>query len=289
MVSFKAIIAYLLFALLATGLFLYLLFPDQAVKGYMDSRLAAIDPSLTLVAETIRPAMPPGLKMTGVDLKRESRRLAHFDVARISPDLTTLLKEKKQAQFQARLAEGTIRGRATLEGIGASGRLQLEADLSDIRLEQLDAVRDISRFTLSGSLGGRLTHDGSPAPMGVTNGMLTATNLRIALKSALFGITELVLGQTEADFSVGGQILKLKALTFNGPMLEGKITGTIELRQPVEQSRLNLTGTVKPRPELLAQVQETIPEGIVNTRTLATRGLTFRVRGSVDSPDVSMR
>ena len=72
-------------------------------------------------------------------------------------------------------------------------------------------------------------------------------------------------------------------------MVEGKITGTIELRQPFEQSRLNLTGNAKPRPELLARLQETIPQGIVNTRTMGTRGLTFRVRGSIDNPDVSMR
>jgi hypothetical protein len=72
-------------------------------------------------------------------------------------------------------------------------------------------------------------------------------------------------------------------------MLEGKITGTIELRQPLEQSRLNLTGNAKPQPELFARLQETIPEGVVNTRALGTRGVTFRIRGSLDSPDVSMR
>ncbi|MBC2713498.1 MAG: type II secretion system protein GspN [Desulfosarcina sp.] len=201
----------------------------------------------------------------------------------------TLLQKKKQVQFQARLAEGTIKGRATLASASPSGLLRAEADLSQINLDQLDAIKANARFTLSGSLKGQMTHDGDRAPTGVTSGLLTVSELRIALKAPFFGITELVMDQTDAEFSVSGQNLRLKALAFDGPMVEGKITGTIELKHPFEQSRLNLTGNAKPRPELFARLQETIPQGIVNTRTLGTRGLTFRVRGSIGSPDVSMR
>jgi len=289
MISVKAIFAYVLYALLAATFFLVLLFPDQAVKAYVDGRLAAIDPSLSMVAETIRPAIPPGLKMIDVDLNRDSVLLAHFENARVSPDLATLLQVKKQVRFQAHIADGTIDGRATMEGTGPSGSLRVEADLSQIRLDKLDAIKTNAPFTLSGSLKGRMTHDAARTPTGMTNGLLNVSDLHITLKAPFFGITDLVMDQTDADFSVSRGNLRLKALTFDGPMLEGKITGTIELRHPFEQSRLNLTGNAKPRPELVARLQETIPQGIVNTQTLGTRGLTFRVRGSIDSPDLSMR
>jgi len=289
MFSVKAIFTYLLYALLASAFFLVLLFPDQAVKAYLDGRLAAIDPSLTMVAETMRPAIPPGLKMTGVDLNRGSVRLAHLDDTRVSPDLMALLQDKKQIRFQARLADGTIKGRVIMEGTGPSGHLQVETDLSQIRLDQIDAVKANDRFTLSGSLKGHVTHDGGRTPAGITSGLLTVSELRITLRAPFFGITDLVMDQTDAEFSVSGQNLRLKSLTFDGPMFEGKMSGTIELRHPFEQSRLNLAGNAKPRPELFARLQETIPQGIVDTRTLGTRGLTFRVGGSIDSPDVSMR
>jgi type II secretion system protein N len=289
MISVKALFAYLLYALLATTLFLVLLFPDQAINAYVDGRLAAIDPSLSMVAKTIRPALPPGLKMIDVDLNRDGVRLAHFEDARVSPDLATLLQQKKQVRFQAHIADGMINGRATMDTAGPSGPLQVDADLSEIRLEKLDAVDTNGPFTLTGSLKGRMTHDGGRAPMGMTSGLLTVPDLHITLKAPFFGITELVMDQTDADFSLSGGNLRLKSLTFEGPMAEGKITGTIELRHPFGQSRLNLTGNAKPRPELVARLQESIPQGIVNTRTLGNRGLTFRVRGSIDKPDVSMR
>ena len=93
MVSVKAFFAYLSYALLAAVVFPYTCcFPIEAVKAYMDGQLAAIDPSLTMAAETMRPAIPPGLKMTGVGHQPRNRvRLVRFDDARLSPVLTTLL------------------------------------------------------------------------------------------------------------------------------------------------------------------------------------------------------
>lgn len=289
MVSFKAIFAYLLFALLMAAFFLYVLFPEQAVKAYVDGRLASIDPSLTMTAQTIRPAIPPGIKVIDMDLVRDTDRLAHFNNARVSPELISLVKGNKKFRFGATIAEGSVDGQATMARAGSTGRLQIEADLSQIHLDRLDAIKANPRFTIAGLLSGRMTHDGARTPRGLTGGVLMVSDLRIALKAPFFGINELVMDQTEADFSISGHNLRLKALTFNGPMLEGKITGSIELRQPIEQSRLNLTGNAKPQPELFARLQETIPEGMINTRTLGTRGATFRIRGSIDSPDLSLR
>jgi type II secretion system protein N len=272
--------------MLAAAFFLVVLFPDQAVKAYVDSRLAAIDPSLKMVAETIRPTLPPGLKMIGVDVLRDNLLLAHFDDARVSPDLATALRSKKQARFQAHIADGTINGWATVDG---AGPVRVEADLSEILLDRLDGIRTHAPFTLSGSLKGRMTHDGAGTPAGMISGLLSVPNLRIALKSPFFGISDVILAQTDAEFTISGGSLRLKSLTFGGPMLEGKITGTIELKNPFEQSRLNLSGNATPRPELIARLQETLPQGIVNIQTIGTRGLIFRVRGTVENPDTSMR
>jgi type II secretion system protein N len=289
MTSVKAIFAYLVYALLAATLFLVVLFPDQAVKAYLDGRLAAIDPSLSVAARSIRPSLPPGIKMSDINLNRDNLLLANFDDARVSPVLGTLLKDEKQIRFQVHIADGTINGRATVQGTDPSGPLRVEADLFEIRLDKLDAIKTNVPFSLSGALKGRMTHDASRTPTGMTSGLLNVSDLHITLKTPFFGITDLVMDQTDADFSISRGSLRLKSLTFDGPMLEGKITGTIELKHPFEQSRLNLTGNAKPRPELVARLQETIPQGIVNTRTLGNRGLTFRVRGSIDNPDMSMR
>ena len=137
-------------------------------------------------------------------------------------------------------------GQATVASAGPAGGLQVEAHLSQIHLDQLDIINKNLHYTLTGILNGRLTHDGGRAPRGMTSGLLTAAELRIALKTPFFGISELVMDQAEADFSISGKNLRLKALTFNGPMLEGKMTGTLEshfnLNQPGLHHRLRLCG-----------------------------------------------
>jgi len=289
MVSVKTIFAYLLFLLLAVAIFMYLLFPDQVVQAYLEARLAAVDPTLSMTMEKIQPAIPPGLKMLGIDLSRDSQRLVHIDKARISPKLMSLMQASKQIRFEAQLADGTIDGQATIDSTDPGGQLHVEADLSQIQLDKLDVIETGKRFTLAGSLEGRLTHAEGRTLAGMTNGSLTVTGLQINLKSPFFGISDLMMDQTEVDFSVNGPNLRLKTFTFEGPMLEGKISGTIELRNPLEQSRLNLTGNAKPQPELFSHVQDNIPQGIFNPRLMGTRGLIFRIRGTIDSPNVSLR
>jgi type II secretion system protein N len=269
--------------------FLYVLFPEKAVKTYLGARLTTMDPTLTMSVDAISPAIPPGLKIKGMALNRGGTLLARVDQARLSAVLSSLFNDQKRFLFEARLADGNVDGQIFMEGSGPYARLRMEADLSGIRLERLDALQSMSRFSLSGTVKGHLTHDGGRAPRGEANGLLTATGLHITLKKPFFGIAELMMDQTDADFSVNGKTLRLKSLTFDGPMMEGRINGSIELENPFERSRLNLSGNVKPRPELFARLQETVPQGLVNPRTLGTRGLNFRVFGSADDPDVSMR
>ena len=289
MSPFKTIFAYLFFTLLVVLFFLYLLFPEEAVKAFVDDRLTGIDPSLSITADTIRPGFPLAVNFTNLDLKRHGEKMIRVDHARLSPALSTLFKEQKRLEWSAALAKGTVDGRLFMEGNVSSGRLRAEADLSSIRLEHIEALNALSRFTLAGPLNGRLTHDGARAPLGQANGLLTSPGLTITLKTPVFGIAELTMDQTEADFSLAGQTLHIKAFTFNGPLMEGKISGKIDIEDPFDRSRLRLNGNVKPRPELFARLQDALPQGIVNPRTLGTRGVNFRVFGTIDNPEASMR
>lgn len=289
MVTAKTIFAYLAYAIVTMAVFLYLLFPEQAVKAYVDRRLALIDPSLTMEAGTIRPTLPPGFKLVDVDLMRDSVKLAHLDDAQMRPELTTLFREAKQGRFEVHVADGSIDGRATISGQGLETQVRAEANLNDVRLEQIDAVKRIERFNLSGRLSGRLTHEGILMPVGAINGAVNAAPLKITLATPVFGIAELIMNQTGAEFTINAQSLRLTALTFSGPMVEGRINGTIDLMRPLEKSRLNLNGNVKPQPELIARLQESVPAGMMNPATMGTRGMMLRLRGTVDNPDVSLR
>jgi len=285
MLSIKAIFGYVIYALLASGVCLFVLFPEQSVNDYLNWRLAEIDSSLRLTAEAIRPSFPPGLKLSGANLHRDNILQAHFENILLSPELKSLMNSEKRMRFRADLAGGRADGRAIFNGLAPAELANIEASLSRVSLEQIGALQVDERYRLSGLLEGQIRYEGSRAG----NGSLSVTAARIGLSTAFFGISELVIDQANIDFVVNRQTLRLKTLTFDGPMVEGKITGTIYLKSPVEQSRLNLSGNAKPRPEMFAQLQETIPKGLIDTRTLGTKGLNFRIRGTSANPEYSFR
>ena len=290
MVSLKAFFAYLLYTIMIAALFLYVLFPAEAVKVYLNSQLSAIEPTLTLEAKTLRPSvLPPGLKITDANLNLKNKKMIHIDSARVSPQLSSLLVDNKKMEFQVHLANGTITGNAIIKGKNPSGRYQITSDLSQVHIDRIDAIQANDGFSLSGVLDGRVKYEGNRSGIGKTNGSFTVSELRIALQTPLFEINEITIGTAKATISGKNRVLRIKSLTFDGPMAEGKIAGTIELKQPLGKSHLNLTGNVKPRPELFARLQETIPKGLVDPRTLGTRGLNFRISGPFDSPNLSMR
>ena len=285
----KTTFAYLLFAIVAAAAFLYLLFPGETVKAYIDTRLAAMDPSLSMRIASVRPALPAAVAFDDIDLVREGVRLIHVDRARLAPLFGTLFKPEKRLKCEAALGEGNVMGWLILLGEDAPNRMRAEAELNSIRLESIQALSAVDRFSLKGPLNGRLSHDGGQAPYGKASGLLNAPGLTITLKSPLFGIGEVVLDKTEADFSLTGKTLRLKSLTFDGALVEGKINGRIDIEAPFGLSQLRLNGNLKPKPDLFARLQETLPEGMINQRTLGTRGMNFRINGTVDNPDVSMR
>jgi type II secretion system protein N len=288
--SFKTICAYLLYTLVVVALLMYLQFPAPAVKAYLETRISTIDPGLTLTLDTISPTvLPPGLSVTNANVNRNEDLLVRIDRGSISPVLLSLFRKNKEVSFTLDLGGGEIEGQALLDRNGAGDQVQVAVDISQVRLEQIDAVKTNDTFSLAGAGEGQVTYDGRLTGTGKTNGTFTLSDLQITLHQDLFGIDELLLGQAVCTFSGNNRVLRVKSLTFDGPMAEGKITGSIELRKPIENSQLNLTVNAKPRPELIARLQETIPQGFIDTRSLGTRGMNFRISGSVESPDVSLR
>jgi len=290
MVSVKTLFGYLIYAALAVLFFLYLLFPDQALRTYIADRVTAIDPALDLSMEPIRPTLTVGLKTDALDLTRDGVRLLHIDDARVTPDLLKLIRKRRQGRFSARWAQGTVDGLASLPSDAPAWRM--EADIQGVSLEKLDlpqALHADEHFALAGVLNGRLTHEGGHSPRGTSNGALTLSGLSIALSTPVAGIDKLIMDKANVEFSVKSTTLQVKTVTFDGPMLEGRISGSIQLKTPIGHSRLNLSGNAKPRPELIAKLQETLPKGLVNMRSMGNRGLPFRIRGTIDNPDVAMR
>jgi hypothetical protein len=62
----KSIVLYILFTFIVLGFFLYVRFPDQAVRSYLLDTMAERYPAASLSLASVSPSFPPGLKMANV-------------------------------------------------------------------------------------------------------------------------------------------------------------------------------------------------------------------------------
>jgi hypothetical protein len=67
------------------------------------------------------------------------------------------------------------------------------------------------------------------------------------------------------------------------------MTGSVIFRQPMGNSRLTLSCTVKPQPAFVAEHKNDLIGGLLASQTAQKRGMIFRVSGTLDNPKYTVR
>ena len=79
--------------------------------------------------------------------------------------------------------------------------------------------------------------------------------------------------------------LGITSCILKGPQVDGDISGSITLSDVFEQSRLNLTGTLKPHPDFIA----TLPQNIIPRNLIGPNGINFKIMGTLENPNFALR
>src|SRR5437867_6750631 len=102
--------AYMLYALVAFVVFLYVMFPYDLLQQRLVEWVS--QDGVQLVLARLRPAFPPGLRVEGlrlqVDQLSPSDATLYIETFRVQPDWLALLSRKMQARFEARFYSGRL-------------------------------------------------------------------------------------------------------------------------------------------------------------------------------------
>jgi type II secretion system protein N len=90
-------IAYAAYGIVASILFLYLLFPAERVKEYLIYTAGKHFPDVNVAMETVRLAFPPGLKMKSLTVHRNEQPLLQAPQAHVRPALLSLFRSAKNS------------------------------------------------------------------------------------------------------------------------------------------------------------------------------------------------
>jgi type II secretion system protein N len=282
---FKSRILWAIYIIGAALFFFYYLFPSDALKEYLADQIRQGHPYLTVKISRVKPAFPPGLKLYRVSVYHLGRTIAGLDNLKISPDILSLFLATTHLTFEGNGYGGFLKGRVDIIKKSAGREVIIDADLTGIQVNQIEALSALTTHKISGNLEGRLTFE-SNAPDQVLSGDLTLMDGQIEFSPPVLNQNVITFNTIEAEVELNGRSLTIDRCQLEGNQLEADVVGSIKFSDRSARKILNLSGTVKPRAALLAKLGQNVAELLKGSK-LENQGFPFRIKGPMDSPQYS--
>jgi type II secretion system protein N len=249
---------------------LYFGFPSEALRAHAANRLAAGAPGLFVSIDEVRPVLPPGLELTGVNFSHAGADLVRLDRLRVAPELLTLMRKPTRYRFSGSAATGEIHGTAEIASQSERPLTDLQAQWSGVLLQQLPAVQNAYGSRISGRLEGSLS--------GSEEGGL------VELARPLFEQTAFSFKTVDAEVGLHNRTLQLRNGRLRGAEVDAELSGTLTLGPSPGTGTLNLNGRISPHHAFLARMQGALPAALMRRRT----AIPFKVTGPLAAPAVAL-
>jgi len=281
----KKRLLYTIYFICTTVIFLYYLFPSEAARQFLMVRLNQINPDIDVVFEQVKPAFPPGIGFSEVSVFHKRVPVFEAETAKITLGILPLFVLRPTVKFKCDAYDGHLKGK-----VGVSA-FDFEKVSGDVRLENVD-IADIEalhmllpRYDLAGLLSGDI--EGATKK---DDGTYLKSDLRLAgggieFSTPLYGLNDLTFEEIETDFEMNGTLLKIDRLVTKGNDLNGSITGTVTVKQPIGRSKLSIKGEVTPGPDIISKLGELEPMISVFLRNRSgKKGFPINQNGTLDNP-----
>jgi type II secretion system protein N len=153
----------------------------------------------------------------------------------------------------------------------------------------MDGISGLVPYQLSGRAEGRVRYRSNAGVYGEGETEVMVKEAFVNFTPSLFGFQELSLGTVTAKASLTGDVARITDATIEGLQMSGDAKGSIALRQPLDRSRINLTGTLKLHPSFIKEISRAIPPQLFSIGDFVDKGIPFRITGSIREPKFSLR
>ena len=285
----RTIFLYVVYFVVVTALFVYVLFPSETVGRYLRSQFKRSLPNYDVAINSVKPTIPPGLKLETINFSQ--RQTLFFEVSEITvtPVLLSLLRSGSSYRFVGNAYEGSIKGMAEVENGEENRSTVVKSNFSGIRLDDIPALQRPYLDRLTGLLNGFMTVEQSASKGDRIELRLRITDCNFALANPLFDVKDFSFRRINADLELKGEQVSIKRIKLSGAEVDGDFNGTILLRSPLIKSELNLTGTLKPYHTFFDKIRKTTPGKLFQKLGPGTKGFPISFQGTVESPVFALR
>lgn len=282
------IFLYIVFGLVALVIFLYLRFPSEMVKLALEDQVKKVDPKASLEIDRIKPAIPPGLKLEPLAVRYDDKPIMHLNFLKITPSLFNMFTQSTRYSYRGDIGSGDLRGQAVTEVKNDRAQSKITITLNRVPLNYLEILQQWKGVKADGELDANVVFDAARGG-GAADVDLEISPARIAFDPPLMDVAALDFSRLRGRFVVSRRMLQIKNCDGEGNQIDGNITGSIVFRDPIEESRMSLSLTVKPRQAFLADHKNDMIGGLLSPANAQKRGLVFRITGTINNPRYVIR
>ena len=264
--------------------FLYVLFPAQSVKGYIQRQVQEANPAYRLTIARLQPALPWHLSMSDIALYLHGRKLFAAPQGTLSPRLLSLLGPQQRFDFEAAAMGGHIRVYVK----HPPPQLAAEIHLEKIELQQIPALKAFGGRSAAGVLSSAFQYRRDKG-FSRAAGSFSLSDVRIALVNPFMGLKNVLLRSMSGKFTLRQDNLRFSQCTFSGRQADGSLAGRILLRQPPGDSRLNMETVIRPQAELLAALKNSPTTRWLAAKTAPHAKFTLKLGGTIAKPSLNLR
>ena len=274
---------YIAYILSVATFFLFYLFPADVVKRKLSLAVAEIHPELNLVLDKITPTFPPGLRFQSVEFYHHQALLLSAEQIKIAPVLLSLLNSPVKFAFKGRASGGAIEGWGEFDAKQSGSKVTIGARFAGIQIKEISVIHNLTDFKIAGLVDGKIKYDIGKISGRNLSAELILTDCTIELLTSVFNLDNISFKKIEADVTLNNHKLQLKQCTFKGNQTDGTMSGFISLKNPLNESVLNLSGSITPQPLLLENLSKVFP---VNSKKMEHSAIHITIGGTFDKPDV---
>jgi type II secretion system protein N len=282
-------VGYLLYAVGLIALLLWLLFPQEAVRQYLEAALNRVSPNLRWQIEAVALEIPDGFMLQVIEgyEKGEGKiPLLRINSLTLWPDIAASLQAGcPQAGYRIIAGKGSATGVVRM----TDGQKELHVDGAAQNFRLMDfpwLSRQLGR-TLQGSVSGIFSGTIVPA-----KGEMAELEARVQVENGRLGLKRPILGHTELPFSLGtvilhghGEKLELEQGRVESELFDGQFSGTITMHRDPALSQLDLKGTMYPKTQFFKGLDNTVALQAFRVQ-LKDNSLPFQISGDLSNPGI---
>jgi len=238
----------ILYGLLITVAFLYLLFPADVVKSRLEARLSS--PHFSFKAEFLQPSLPFGIRLKSVALNvvEDKDVLFQGESFDFQTNLFSLWQKNSVVRITGKAYGGNFQGRIIFPAQNdiyppVEGTLNFQ----NIDLERHAFIKKKLGKQISGKMRGSLFYQNASASsqQPVFSITLFLSQGNYTLPESFLGLNKIVFDSGEIKAQWNKDRLQIKKMEIFGPQFNCSLKGNIIPAVDVKNSQLNLTGVIE--------------------------------------------